>query len=201
MSIDERIGEIYDSVLSRHGVAECIEKLRSYDEYTYEHSIRVCLVAIRLGVDYFFSDQELITLGVASLLHDYGKIRIPLKILNKKGKLTDAEYECMKLHPLYGALELQKLGFESEILRIVVEHHEGLSGKGYPLGKTYSELSLMSRLVLVADIYDALTSNRGYRTSHFSPDEAVSLLLSDAKADRKITELLDTYVKKVQNEE
>ena len=126
--------------------------------------------------------------------HDYGKLHVPKEILNKEGKLTNTEWECMKLHPLYGAVELQRLGFVSSVLQMVAEHHEGVKGQGYPLGKTYSELSVMSRIVLVADIYDALTSNRDYRLDKFTPKAAINILMTEAKADTEIIDLLKKYL-------
>lgn len=190
----EDIYRIYKATLQQPNVLQCIEKLRTYDEVTYTHSYRVCFVALTLGVDLFLPDKDLLTLGVGSLLHDYGKLHVPKEILNKEGKLTNTEWECMKLHPLYGAVELQRLGFVSSILQMVAEHHEGVKGQGYPLGKTYSELSVMSRIVLVADIYDALTSNRDYRLDKFTPKAAVNILMTEAKADTEIIDLLKKYL-------
>lgn len=191
---DEAINSLYHKVMEYPMVKECFKDIKEYDDYTSEHSYRVCIIALKLGIDYFLNEDELIELGVASLLHDYGKIKIPSEITKKKGKLTTEEYTVMKLHPLHGALWLQHFGFNARIIRTVAEHHEGISGQGYPFGKTYSALPVASRLVLVADIYDALTSQRVYRSNTYSPEEAVKVLLEDAKADINITRLLSEYV-------
>jgi len=142
-----------------------IINLTSHDYYTYTHSINVCIYALsvarRVGIS---SPHQLNLLGTGALLHDIGKSVIPIEILSKKGPLNDAEWEIIKQHPQQGVKLLEKHNeLPSSILEIVKCHHEKLDASGYPDGLGGREIPFYAKIVCIADIFDALNTNRPYR--------------------------------------
>lgn len=182
---------VVQKVLDNPVVANCLDELRAYDEYTYEHSYQVCVIALKLGVLYYLTEEALVELGTAAILHDYGKVRVPIAIITKPERLSEDEFSIVMRHPLEGALELQRRGLSKSIVRAVAEHHEGSEKIGYPFGIAYSIMSLYSRIILVADIYDALTNKRVYRRYSLEAEEVVKMLLKDCKVDNHIMGLFD----------
>jgi len=153
-----------------------IHDLKSYDEYTYHHSLSVALLSIATGQVLGLNPQELLRLGKCALLHDVGKQTIPLEITNKKGKLTKEEYALMKAHPINGARDLKAKAIgDVELWSGVMFHHEKYDGSGYPRGLKSKEIPLFARIVSVADVYDAVTSYRSYRNP-MTPADAYELL-------------------------
>ncbi len=156
------------------------------DRYTNEHIQRVKEVAVRIGVKLGLVGDDLRALETGALLHDIGKLAIPEQILSKAGRLTDEEFEKIKSHPDMGAKILQPVPFPFPVMPIVRHHHERWDGKGYPSGLKGDAIPLGARILAVADVYDALTSDRSYRRgwsaektmehirensgSHFDPD-------------------------------
>ncbi len=138
--------------------------LKDYDDYTYTHSINVSLLSIILAKKLNYSDDIMKIIGTAGLLHDLGKILIPVEILNKPAKLNAAEFEIMKKHPVYGYEILKSTSsYNLPVLEIVLSHHEKISGTGYPLGKKNEEITELAQIVSVADFFDAITSARSYK--------------------------------------
>lgn len=140
-----------------------LNNLQEFDNYTYSHSINVALVSHSLGQWIGFSDNDLMELSVAGLLHDIGKTKIDISILNKPGKLTPQEYEEMKKHTIYGfrIVEHQKIPYK--IKMAVLMHHEKFDGSGYPVRAKGSQIHDYAKIISIADVYDAMTSNRPYR--------------------------------------
>jgi HD-GYP domain-containing protein (c-di-GMP phosphodiesterase class II) len=139
-------------------------KLRSYDEYTTTHSMNVCVLAMGLAEWLGMSGDDVRTFGIAGLMHDLGKVRIPRDILTKPGKLTDEERAVMNRHPADGARIILATPGELALPAVVAyEHHIMLNGGGYPSLHFSRECHLASRLVHVCDVYDALRTNRPYR--------------------------------------
>lgn len=139
--------------------------LDAKDKYTHGHSMRVTLYSLALAKTLNLSDDLLEEIETAGLLHDIGKIAIPDKILLKPGKLTDEEYEVIKTHPELGeklVLSIEKLKLISNWLK---SHHERYDGKGYPDGLVGEQIPISSRIIALADTYDAMTSNRAYRAA------------------------------------
>lgn len=132
------------------------------DNYTLAHSYRVCDYSLRLGKSIGLSSEDLSILKFGALLHDIGKIEISGRILKKKGKLTEDEYEYIKLHTMLGdAIILGK--DHLELYRdIVLHHHERIDGQGYPYGLKGEKIPLLARIVAIADSFDAMTSDRPY---------------------------------------
>lgn len=153
-----------DSVFRNESAAAAICKLKMYDEYTYTHSINVAVLAVILGKRLGLERDKLRLLGMAGVFHDVGKALVPDEILNKPGKLSDSEMEIMRTHPAegYKILKVQK-SVPEVVLRAALEHHERYDGRGYPRGIKGEKIHLMSRIISVVDVYDALTSKRVYK--------------------------------------
>lgn len=147
-------------------VNEILEKLKSHDLETYNHCVRVSELCVFIGEAAGLSDYEKLLAKFAGLLHDVGKSKIPLSVLNKPGKLTDEEYELMKKHSLFSAEMLEPLEaseFFRDVQVAVLHHHERVDGKGYPLKLEGEQIPHISRLILIADTVDAMTQTRAYR--------------------------------------
>jgi putative nucleotidyltransferase with HDIG domain len=149
--------------------------LEARDEYTRGHSQRVCEVSLMLGERMGFSPEALEELRIGTVLHDIGKIGVPDAILNKRGRLTDEEFDVMKTHPVIGYEICKPLMLSEGVLLIIRNHHEKLDGSGYPDGLKGGELPLSLRIVCVADAFDAMSSKRPYR-GVMSHDEVMSEL-------------------------
>ena len=139
------------------------QSIESSDTYTYGHSERVAsyaaIVAETLGLD----EADITTVRIGAYLHDLGKVRVPHEILNKPGKLTNEEFEIIKMHPEYGLEMLASVEFPWDIKPIIRSHHEKLNGKGYPDRLRGDEVPLTAQLIGVVDVFDALTTTRSYR--------------------------------------
>ena len=151
---------------------ECNECLKSFshvdheqDIYTKEHSNRVASYALLIGKKLNLSENELNTLRLGSIYHDIGKVGVSAKIVFKDTKLDDDEYMEMKKHTFIGTDILSKSNTFKDIIPIVKYHHERYDGKGYPEGLKGEEIPLLTRIVSVADTFDAMTSNRVYRNA------------------------------------
>ncbi|MDD5033232.1 MAG: HD-GYP domain-containing protein [Methylococcaceae bacterium] len=172
-----RFGHGIDSEQAKEAVAECVDsiiknpnalllmtQLKSKDTYTSEHSMNVCILSIALGRFLGFSVEALRNLGYCGLLHDMGKMKVPLEILNKPGSLNEEELKLMRAHTLYGRdiLMSARGGFEGAV-DVAYSHHERIDGSGYPRALIGEQLSPFSKLVAIADTYDAITSDRVYK--------------------------------------
>jgi len=188
------VESVIDSV-SRNGQALYgLCKLKSFDEYTFSHSINVSVISVIYGHYLDLPREQLRELGQAGLFHDIGKTAIPESILNKPDKLTPEEFEAMKMHPALGRDMLSSHGGLSEvILDGVLRHHERYNGKGYPDRKKGHELSLFSKVIGIADVYDALTSQRCYKQA-IIPNNALSFMYGLRGEDFE-QELLDDFIK------
>ncbi|OAG28135.1 HD domain-containing phosphohydrolase [Thermodesulfatator autotrophicus] len=156
---------LYESiVLNLHDALRALVKvLEAKDPYTKEHSERVTRYAVLLARELGLSDDEIECLRVAGHLHDIGKVGIPDAILLKPGRLTSDEFEIIKAHPLIGAEIVGHIGLLAEEAKIIKYHHERWDGKGYPTGLAGRDIPLLSRVLAVADAFDAMTSKRPYR--------------------------------------
>ncbi len=157
------------------------------DRYTLGHSERVMDYAVGIGMELGLSDEEIKILKIAALLHDVGKIEIPQQILNKKEKLTNEEFELIKLHPVYSAEIIKPFSSLGKLYSIVLHHHERYDGRGYPKGIKGEDIPLESRILTVADSFDAMLSDRPYRES-LSIEAAILELQngSDTQFDKNI---------------
>ncbi|MES2459563.1 MAG: HD domain-containing phosphohydrolase [Armatimonadota bacterium] len=170
------------------------------DRYTNEHIQRVKEVAVRIGIKLGLEGDDLRALETGALLHDIGKLAIPEQILSKTGRLTDEEFEKIKLHPDMGAKILQPVPFPFPVMPIVRHHHERWDGKGYPSGLKGEAIPLGARILAVADVYDALTSDRSYRRG-WSTEKTMEHIRAnsgthfDPAIVNAFFEIVDDYVK------
>jgi putative nucleotidyltransferase with HDIG domain len=154
-------------------------RLEAKDVSTEEHTRRVAEWAVAIGEHLALAPGRLRDLALAGLLHDIGKLSTPDAILTKPGRLTDAEMDAIRRHPAEGDQLLRELGYAEQIRRGVRGHHERLDGSGYPDGLRGDALDLETRILAVADVWDALVSPRVYRGA-WTPERAMALLVADA---------------------
>ena len=143
------------------------------DHNTHDHLQRVQFYAIEIGKDLGLTEMELDALRAAAMLHDIGKLAVPESIISKPGKLTRAEFEKMKIHPVVGAEILERVNFPYPVVPIVRAHHESWDGNGYPYGLTGTEIPIGARILTAVDCLDALASDRQYRRA-LPLDEAMA---------------------------
>lgn len=179
-----KIAELIDTV----GVINHLHMVRRTDDYTFHHSINVAVICGVLGRWLGFTGDKLQGVILAGLLHDVGKTQIPLEILNKPDKLTDSEMKIMQQHTVHGFNLLKKLpDISPEVVMATMQHHEKIDGTGYPLGLKDSDIHEFSRVVAIADIYDAMTSDRVYHKK-VTPFEVVEIITDEMykKLDPKV---------------
>ncbi|NIR46189.1 MAG: HD domain-containing protein [Gemmatimonadetes bacterium] len=168
---------IVDQVLHDEAAMLGMTTLRDYDEYTFTHSVNVCILSVALGQKLGFSKLQLFDLGLGALFHDVGKSRVPLSVLNKDGRLDKEEWRIMSQHPEFGLVLLFDLhGFEEPPYRAMLtayEHHMRTDFTGYPQVIRDRWFGFFSRIVAVADAFDAATSKRSYQYIPFPPDEVL----------------------------
>lgn len=170
--------DLMKAIMENDAIAVDIDTLKISDEYTFKHSVDVATMGMIIAKKHGLSDKEIYEVGIAGLLHDVGKSKIPNEILNKPGKLTDEEFAIMKQHSLYGYGILREKNDISDSIRMgVLQHHEKINGKGYPLGASADQIDLYARILSVADIYDALVTERPYKKG-FSKRDAVEIIMS-----------------------
>jgi HD superfamily phosphohydrolase YqeK len=164
---------IVDQILHEETSLIGLTTIRDYDEYTFTHSVNVCIFAVALGKRLGLSKLQLYDLGMAALFHDIGKSRVPVEILNKEGGLTDVEWRHIADHPWLGVLALfqvrgsQELPYRSMV--VAIEHHMKRDLTGYPRPIRPRQQSVFSKIVAVADGFDAATSRRTYQTVPYNP--------------------------------
>ena len=167
------VEDISDSVSRNPGAIISLARLKTADDYTYMHSVAVCALMVALARQLGLDEATTRSCGLSGLLHDLGKVAIPAKILNKPGKLTDAEFDIIKTHPTEGCKMLRvSNGVDPMALDVVLHHHEKMDGSGYPEGFKSEQISLYSKMGAVCDVYDAITSHRPYKTG-WDPAESL----------------------------
>ena len=165
--------EINQSIARNSGAMLSLARLKNKDDYTYLHSVAVCALMIALGRQFGIEGDALREVGVAGLLHDVGKMMVPEEVLNKPGRLTDAEFEIIKAHPLQGWEILKNSpDMNGTALDVCRHHHERVDGSGYPDRLSGEALTLFARMGTVCDVYDAITSDRCYKNG-WSPAESI----------------------------
>jgi HD-GYP domain-containing protein (c-di-GMP phosphodiesterase class II) len=193
---DQRVGisktvriaqEMVDLIVEDDSLLMTLSTLRTYDDYTFHHSVNVAILSMCLGNAIQLSKPSLERLAVCGMLHDLGKVEIPVHILNKPGRLTAAEFEEVKKHSLNSTLQILKIKAGRErrarLIAPPFEHHLKYDLSGYPRSPRKTSLSLFGRILTITDVYDAITSPRKYRESVMSPDEALGYMLKGAGTD------------------
>ena len=176
--VRENIEELIDSAFRNRDAALALLKLKFYDEYIFTHSLNVAVLAIGMGFHMNLTRADILNLGMGAMLHDLGKTGVPLAILNKKGRLTDEEYNTIKGHPLIGARLLEKhQEVPPQTIDMTRHHHERIDGSGYPDGLSGDELNSMLTITSLSDVYDALSSDRIYHKG-LLPHEALKTIFA-----------------------
>jgi len=167
------VEEITTSVMRNPGALIGLARLKDKDDYTYMHSVAVCALMVSLARQLGLDETQIRQAGLAGLLHDVGKMMTPLEVLNKPGKLTDAEFVMVKNHPADGhKMLLEGEGISDIALDVCLHHHEKVDGNGYPEKLTNEQISLYAKMGAVCDVYDAITSNRPYKNG-WEPAESI----------------------------
>ena len=182
------VEEISDSVMRNPSALISLARLKTVDDYTYLHSVAVCAMMVVLAKQLGLDEAKTRLAGLAGLMHDLGKAAMPPAVLNKPGKLTAAEFEIIKSHPVKGhAMLLMSDNFDTDTLDVCLHHHEKMDGSGYPEGLKGDAISLMAKMGAVCDVYDAITSNRPYKTG-WDPAEALRKMAEWSKGhfDQKV---------------
>jgi len=178
-NVEKVVSDLVDVLEEDAGGFIHISSLKSFDEYTYHHSLSVALLSMSTGRALKLHEDVIFRLGRCAMMHDIGKKMVPLDIINKKGKLTDAEYEKIKHHAIQGAITLKNSGIgDIELWNAVMFHHEKVDGSGYPKGLHGKDIPLFSKIIAVADVYDAITSYRTYRNP-LLPSETFEIIRRD----------------------
>lgn len=192
----EVVDKIISNILANGDIIVNLSDIRSVDDYTFSHSVNVCIYSLVIGIGLGYTGEKLRELGVGSILHDIGKVRVPQQILKKPGKLTPDEFDEIKRHTYYGYEILKNTnGISMTASFIALGHHERMDGSGYPYQLKNDNIHKAARIVAVSDVYDALTSDRVYRKK-LMHHEVVDYITSLASHhfDR---EIVDTFIRYV----
>jgi len=177
-SVKQLAEEIVDEILSNRETMINIIDLRNYDDYTYSHSLNVTVLSVVMGTALKLNRSTIYELAVGALVHDTGKMFIPKEILHKPSRLTAEEFEEIKKHSELGYRYLQaNFDIPDDSKTGTLQHHEKFSGGGYPKGIAGEEIHQFGRIISVADVYDALTSDRPYRGAML-PSDAIEYIMA-----------------------
>lgn len=188
--------KIVDEILEKGKVTLDMNDLKTYDNYTYAHSVNVAVYSCVLAMGMGLSEQDMENLVLAGILHDLGKMLVPPEILNKPGRLTPGEFSVMKNHAqLSYDLIKDNWNISGKVKEAVLSHHENVDGSGYPNGTEGKKQSVYTKILHVADVYDALISKRSYKVP-YSPYEAAEYMMGGCGImfDRKTVDALLRYV-------
>ena len=170
-----------DHILEEEQLLLGMTAIEDYDEYTYHHSVNVSILSIALGQRLGLSRKMLTELGMVALFHDTGKTEVPPEVLNKPTNFTDEEWKVIKKHPIWGVRAILKLKNLDDLTMksaiVSFEHHMHFDHTGYPIVRLKTDLDLFSRIVSLADQYDAMTSARVYSRTPLAPDKALSIMM------------------------
>lgn len=176
-AISDVAGNLVESILQNPELSIQIVDLKSYDQYTFQHSVNVAVLGVVLGKRIKMNFSELKDLATGLLLHDLGNVTIPEAILKKPTKLTDEEFKYIYEHPRSGFELLRHCdGISAPAKIVALQHHERMNGTGYPKGLKGPDIHLNSQIASIVDSYDALTSDRNYR-KRYMPHEAIEYLM------------------------
>lgn len=171
LNVEPLIGiseNVLNDILSNQNNLVQLSDLRRHDDYTFSHSVNVAVLSTMLGSLCRYAKSDLLTLVLGGLLHDIGKVKVPADILTKRGRLTPNEFSLMKMHPEAGEEKLKPLSIPNASLLAIIagQHHEHLDGQGYPRHLMGNNIHRFARIVAIADVYDALTTQRSYKPAY-----------------------------------
>lgn len=172
--------ELVGKILDQDTYLVDVMTIKDYDNYTYSHCMYVAMFSVLIGIRLKYNSQQLTELALCGLMHDIGKVDIPLDIINKNGRLTEAEFARVKTHPLRSIERLRhNHSLTQRVFNGISCHHEKIDGTGYPYGLKGDDIHIYARILALADVYDALTSNRSYRRA-WSSAEAIEYIISQS---------------------
>lgn len=203
----ETITEVIEANKTKHSIFEVLDCIRGNDDETFVHSINVALICKVIGEWLGYNENQTKLLVTGGMLHDIGKVKIPLNILTKPGRLTVQEYQIVKCHTVFGYEILKEQPLDEHVKNTALMHHERYDGSGYPYGIKGTEIDEIARIVAIADVYDAMTAKRVYRDkmppfevieyfekeiSHYDPEILLLFLQRTAQSYVSNTVLLNT---------
>ena len=193
--ISQIVEEMIEQLLEKKDFVFALSQLRSVDDYTYQHSVNVGVLALVIGVDLNLNRDDLLTLGTGAMLHDIGKIMISEDILKKPARLTLEEFTEVKRHTEFGYDILKQTNISEEAALIALHHHEKYDGTGYNRGIMGTQIPLFARIVAVADVYDAMSNDRVYQ-KRSNPDKVFREIthLGNKHFDN---EIMETFAKHI----
>lgn len=190
------LNDVIQQLRTNNGAGDQLGSVYLRDGELFHHSVNVTFYALTVGIQLGLTDVELLDLGVGTTLHDVGKLQISDTVLKKPGRLTDEEFQLIKLHATYGYEALKEMpDISSKSALIALQHHERLDGSGYPFGLTEADIHPFSQTTSVVDVYEALTANRVYRAAYL-PHEALAILL-DEKGTRLSATVVDAFLQTI----
>ncbi len=179
-AVKQTVNDMLRQVLKNRCVMLHLTEFRGSDLYVFSHSVNVCMLALIVGLFMNLKRDQLKNLGLAALLHDVGRNKVPKSILYKPAPLSELEYAQVKKHTVYGYEMLKRYNqIPEQVCLAALQHHERLDGSGYPHGLVGEEIDLFARIVAVADVFDALLTDRPFRKGFF-PHQAVDIILNSA---------------------
>ncbi|MFC1514146.1 HD-GYP domain-containing protein, partial [candidate division KSB1 bacterium] len=188
-----QVNDMVKSVFRNKDALISLTRLKSFDDYTFMHSVNVSVLAIALSRELGYKKEDVEIIGLGSMLHDVGKMLVPEQILNKPGKLTPEERVEIQKHTTFGYELLKERGdIPEKAYLIAYEHHERADGTGYPMGKKLDEIQPVSSVANIVDVYDALTSARVYKPG-MPPPHALSFIKARAETEFR-ADYVDTFL-------
>lgn len=191
------VRSLVDDIVQNEDVVANVSHLRAWDNYTFEHSVQVAILSVLVGKHLMMTEDQLVRLGTGAILHDIGKVMVPQDILQKPAALSDEEFDIVKQHPRLG-WDLVHEGFQNIMPTssiVVLQHHERLDGSGYPSHLKGDEIYVFSRVVAVADVFDAVRAERNYRPL-YAPRRVLQIMREEAgpKLDASVMQALLAHV-------
>jgi len=191
------VDDITQSVQRNPGAIISLARLKTSDDYTYMHSVAVCALMVALAHQLKLSPEDTREAGLAGLVHDLGKCAMPMDVLNKPGKLTDAEFAVIRNHPQEGhRLLMEGQGVGPIALDVCLHHHEKINGTGYPHKLKGDAISLFAKMGAVCDVYDAITSNRPYKAG-WDPAESILRMVQWTKEGHFDDTVFQAFVRSI----
>jgi putative nucleotidyltransferase with HDIG domain len=192
----EKLQKVFKSVIkelkSNKNTMSFLTNIFAHDNYIFAHSVNVTIYTLAMAVKLGYNDKKLNDLAIGGILHDIGKTLLPLEVLNKPGKLTNEEFDLIKKHTEYGFEMLRKQSSVPFLAaHCAYQHHEKLDGTGYPRGLKGNDIHPYAKIMAIADVFDALTSNRSYRNAML-PHDAMEIIFAGAN-NHFDQELIETF--------
>lgn len=190
------VNDIIDNIFNEQNTMVQLVDIKNIDSYTYSHSVNVGVLSLILGISYGLNKNDLYDLTLGALLHDLGKMFVPEDLIKKPGKLTFEEFEAVKEHSFRGYKYMkEELNINARSRIIALQHHEKIDGTGYPYGLKDKEINLFARITTIADVYDALTSDRPYKKA--APvHEAIEYIMGGCGSSFDY-DLVNIFIKKI----